>query len=73
MIKKITQISCGGTHAICPYCRKSFKLQRGLKLPRHGFRFEAGHHYPQHERGNTQYGCCSGSGLEVPREILQQK
>lgn len=72
-MKKITMVSVGGNRAVCPYCKKSFKLQNKYFLPRHGFRFERGADYPQHERGNTQYGGCNGSGLEAPRDIVEEK
>lgn len=65
--KKVVRISVDGTRAVCPYCKRSFKLQYN-RLPRHGFRFERGSDYPQHEPHNTQNGGCVGSGLEAKTE-----
>jgi hypothetical protein len=69
-MKEITHITIDGKKAMCPHCKKTFKLRDKYFLPRHGFSFEQSGQYPQHERGNTQKGECRGSGMMADKSVV---
>jgi hypothetical protein len=61
------RITMDGKHVWCPYCDRTRKITNS-KISRHGFLFEKGSEFPQHEKGNEQFGECPGSGI-----IINQK
>ena len=56
--------------ACCPVCHRQFRLKDKYFIPRHGFKFEKDSGVYQSIRGNHQHGRCSGSGAEMPHELI---